>query len=232
MTRGQQSITVALVATMILIGISCSGETPEPATPPAEAEPAPAAGDGQTQVPLTGLLPDDRGADLPPGHPPVDSSTAVPPPPPAEAGAALDWAAPEGWVEVPPSSSMRKAQYRVPGPGGDAECVVFYFGPGQGGDPMANAIRWAGQFQQPDGRPSTDVMTTETRTVGDRSVLTVEVTGTYTNPMVDNVARPDHMLLGAIVEGPDANWFFKLTGPTSTVSAQRDAFGALIESVR
>ena len=127
---------------------------------------------------------------------------------------------------------MRKAQYRVPGPGGDAECVVFYFGPGQGGDPMANAVRWAGQFQQPDGRPSTDVMKTATRTVGERSVLTVEVTGTYTNPMVDNVARQDQMLLGAIVEGPDANWFFKLTGPISTVSAQRDAFGALIESVK
>ena len=27
-----------------------------------------------------------------------------------------------------PSSSMRRAQYRVPGAGGDAECVVFYFG--------------------------------------------------------------------------------------------------------
>ena len=29
---------------------------------------------------------------------------------------------------------MRRAQYRISGSGGDAECVVFYFGPGQGGD--------------------------------------------------------------------------------------------------
>jgi hypothetical protein len=53
------------------------------------------------------------------------------------------WDVPEGWTAVPPASSMRKAQYRVPGPGGDGECIVFFFGVGQGGDPMANAVRWA-----------------------------------------------------------------------------------------
>ena len=151
---------------------------------------------------------------------------------PAAGDSRLQWSTPEGWVEVQPSSSMRIAQYRVPGSGGDAECVVFYFGPGQGGDPMANAVRWAGQFSQADGRNSTDVMTTDSQTIGDRSVLTVEVTGTYTNPMTDNVARPDQMLLGAIVEGPDANWFFKLTGPESTVSSERAAFEKLIGSVK
>ena len=46
---------------------------------------------------------------------------------------------------------MRHAQYRVPGGNGDGECIVFYFGPGEGGDPMSNARRWAGQFDQPDG---------------------------------------------------------------------------------
>ena len=70
----------------------------------------------------------------------------------------LRWDVPDDWIVEPPTSGMRFAQYRVPGPAGDGECVVFYFGPGQGGDPMANAVRWAGMFTQPDGSSSVDRM--------------------------------------------------------------------------
>ena len=65
----------------------------------------------------------------------------------------LSWTTPEGWVEEEPTNAMRKAQYRIPGEAGDSELVVYYFGPGQGGDPMANCERWAGQFVQPNGAP-------------------------------------------------------------------------------
>jgi hypothetical protein len=222
-------VSVVSLAVLLALASSCGGDGADSPTPPAPA------GDGRPQVPLTEPLAGGSG-ELPPGHPPVDeaggASAAVTPTAPATGESLLRWSTPEGWVEERPSSSMRVAQYRVPGTGGDAECVVFYFGPGQGGDPMANAVRWAGQFRQPDGRDSTEVMKTETRKTDDRSVLTVEVTGTYTNPMTDNVARADQMLLGAIVEGPDANWFFKLTGPESTVSDERAAFENLIASVR
>jgi hypothetical protein len=44
--------------------------------------------------------------------------------------------------------------------------------------------------------------------------------------------KPGYALLGAIVEGPDANWFFKLTGPAATVDAQRQAFEAMVGSLR
>jgi len=44
--------------------------------------------------------------------------------------------------------------------------------------------------------------------------------------------HPGYMLLGAIAEGPDANWFFKLTGPEATVEAQRAGFEALLKSLR
>ena len=40
------------------------------------------------------------------------------------------------------------------------------------------------------------------------------------------------MLLGAIVQGPDANWFFKLTGPRDTIEANRSGFDSLIGSMR
>jgi hypothetical protein len=142
------------------------------------------------------------------------------------------WEVPEGWIEDPPSSNVRRAQYRVPGAAGEGECVVFYFGPGQGGDPMLNALRWASQFQQPDGGESSEVMVTREIEVGGIPVLLVELRGTYSNPMVGDRALPNHMLLGAVARGPDANWFFKLTGPEATVEAQRAAFEGLTKSLR
>lgn len=173
---------------------------------------------------------------MPADHPPIgdagtDALQLAPVPESAGTGeAALAWTAPAGWVAEPPANTMRRAQYRVPGPGGDGECVVFYFGPGQGGDPMANAERWADQFS------GGTEMATRTETVGDVEVLWVERTGTYQAGsmmgMGQGVSKPDWALLGAIAEGPDSNWFFKFTGPKATVDAEREAFGAMIGSLR
>ncbi|HEX6739030.1 MAG TPA: hypothetical protein VF310_12195, partial [Vicinamibacteria bacterium] len=59
--------------------------------------------------------------------------------------------------------------------------------------------------------------------------------GTYTpSPMGGPATGPKsgYMLLGAIVEGPDANWFFKMTGPAATVRAERTAFEKMIAGIR
>ena len=129
---------------------------------------------------------------------------------------------------------MRRAQYRVPGPGGDAECVVFYFGPGQGGDASSNAMRWASQFRSPDGRGSAAAPQTAEIQVGDLEVTTVEIEGTYSGGMggAAGGGKPGYRLVGAIVAGPDANWFFKLTGPGKTVADQKGAFEGMIRSLR
>jgi hypothetical protein len=177
---------------------------------------------------------------LPEGHPPIGQtppSGIVPPPAGSGAGAsALTWTVPEGWVAETPSSNLRKAQYRVSGSGGDGECVVFYFGPGQGGEPMANAIRWANQFTQPDGRSSEEAMRTEQIQVDGIPVMLIEVTGTYSGggPMMGGPAQeqPGHMLLGAVAQGPDANWFFKFTGPEATLTEQKEAFRGMVQSLK
>jgi hypothetical protein len=150
--------------------------------------------------------------------------------------AVLVWSAPDGWVAETPKSPMRKAQYRVPGATGDGECAVFYFGPGQGGDPMANARRWATQFRQPDGQSSEDRLKTSDLVVGSIKVLLVEVKGTYLGGMqmggLQQPEKPGHMLLAAVAEGPDGSWFFKFTGPEKTVEGQRGAFEEMIRSLR
>lgn len=175
---------------------------------------------------------------LPSGHPPVGGAGGA-------GGAATDapqravisWVTPAGWKQEQPSSGMRYAQFRIPGLDGDpddAECAVFYFGPGQGGSPKDNADRWISQFVQPDGSSSESRSKTELKTVNGKQVMFVEVGGTYTPAtmgMPGGEAKKDYALLGAIVSGPDAPWFFKLTGPRRTVDANRSAFTEMIASI-
>ena len=178
-------------------------------------------------------------SELPPGHPAVsapqgDTGIASPPPGSGTGVAGLTWEAPVDWVAEPPRNAMRKAQYRVPGSGGDGECVVFYFGPGQGGDPQSNAKRWAGQFTRPNGGSALEAMRTEQIEIEGIQVLLVEVSGTYSGGMMGgpSLELVDHRLLGAVAQGADANWFFKFTGPASTVGEQQEAFMTMIRSLR
>jgi len=216
----------AMAFALILLTGGCSAPADEGASAGAQVAP-----------------PIEAGAELPPDHPPLaqrQDQMIAPVDPSAGTGASgMSWDVPDGWVAEAPANSMRRAQYRVPATGGDsrdAECVVFYFGPGQGGDAMSNAERWANQFIQPDGASSVERMKSETRGVGGIEVLEVEVTGTYQSggPMMGGSGEqlPDYMLLGAVASGADANWFFKFTGPRATVEANRAAFDALIGSLQ
>ena len=112
---------------------------------------------------------------------------------------------------------------------------MFYFGPGQGGGADANAARWASQFRGSGGSPVGDLKRSQLK-VGDTSVLLVEVTGTYVGGGMGGSSnepeRPNYMLLGAIAEAPDANWFFRALGPRATLEAQRKAFESMIRSIR
>lgn len=176
--------------------------------------------------------------ELPAGHPPIQQPdpTSMMPTPVVTAGNVLTWTRPEGWVDEPPANAMRQSQYRVPGGAGDGECVVYYFGAGQGGGPMANAERWAGQFTQNDGSPSIEAMKTEQIVVNGLDTLLIEVGGTYSSGGMMTGApaqtMPGYKLLGAVVEGPDSNWFFKFTGPEATVDENAEAFRGLIDSVQ
>jgi len=103
---------------------------------------------------------------------------------------------------------------------------------GQGGDVQANVDRWASQFKSASGESSPPSVTEGS--VAGMKVLKVTIEGTYTpSPMMggDMTPKPGSLLLGAIVEGPDSNWFFKCTGPKKTMEAHRSEFDAMIGSI-
>jgi hypothetical protein len=153
----------------------------------------------------------------------------------AESAAGIRWTAPAGWKAEGPRP-MRAATYSIAPAAGDtagAECVVNFFGPGQGGGVDANIERWKGQVQGPDGKPATAKI--DKRTVRGVPITIIDSSGSYTGmggPMMASPkVVPGYRLLGAIVEGPGGNVFFKLTGPAKTIASQQKNFDRLLASI-
>jgi hypothetical protein len=151
--------------------------------------------------------------------------------------AGLRWTAPEGWRAVNPSSSMRVAEWALPKAEGDAEdatLVVFHF-PGTGGSVQANLDRWYSQFEQPDGRPSSEVARVSTRTVDGMRVTITDVSGTFAGGGMmggpPSAPKPNHRMVAAIAETDGGPWFFKLTGPGATVERWRASFDQFVVSL-
>lgn len=156
----------------------------------------------------------------------------------AGAQVALRYDAPAEWIAVEPSSAMRVAQFQLPRvaeDNEDAECTVFYFG-GEGGTVEANLDRWTNQMLQPDESPSADVATTTSFEVAGMPVTVLDVPGIYAAAVLPGSKmryyKREFRLKAAVVESPDGPYFFKLTGPSRTVTRWESDFNALINSVR
>lgn len=150
-------------------------------------------------------------------------------------GAGIKWTAPASWKSEA-DRPMRLATYTIAAATGDpegGECIVSYFGQGQGGSTEANLDRWSGQFLQADGKPSKNAKI-EKKTVHGLKVSTIDVAGTYTGmggPRAQGAPKAGYRLLGAVVEGPQGTVFFKFTGPAKTVAQNQSQFDKLIASL-
>jgi hypothetical protein len=154
----------------------------------------------------------------------------------AESAAGLRWTAPASW-KAGAARPMRAATYSIPLAAGDqgvAECVVNYFGPGQGGGVDANIERWKGQVLGPDGKPAAAKI--DKRTGRGVPITLIDATGTYIGmggPMTGgSPPAAGYRLLGAIAEGPGGSVFFKLTGPAKTIAAHQKNFEQLLTSIQ
>jgi hypothetical protein len=152
----------------------------------------------------------------------------------AESAAGIRWTSPSEWKAQGPRP-MRAATYSVPLTDGDqgiAECIVNYFGPGQGGSVEANVERWRGQMLGADGKPA--LAKIDKPSARGIAITKIDASGTYTGmggPMAAAKPVAGYRLIGAIVEGPGGNVFFKLTGPAKTIAAQQKNFDQLLASI-
>jgi hypothetical protein len=155
---------------------------------------------------------------------------------PAASGS-LTFTAPKGWHSRTAASTMRVAEYVLPGAAGaseDAELVVYYFG-GTGGSVDANVQRWLGQMQQPDGRSTADVAVRDARTIKGLKVSTLDVSGTYVAEVRPGATErhhsPNFRMRAAIVETPKGPFYVKLVGPAKTIAAWDGAYNEFLGSL-
>jgi hypothetical protein len=146
----------------------------------------------------------------------------------------LAFSVPEQWQSQPPSTSMRLAEYTVPGPAGAASLVVYRF-PG-GGSAKANVDRWIGQFQGANGASARDTAVVQSSERGGLTLTSLDVSGRYEGTQMPGApAQPaiaDARLLALVVEGRDDPYFFKLQGPAGTVGTWVEAWAQLTASVQ
>ncbi len=133
---------------------------------------------------------------------------------------------PSTWTQEQPSSSMRLAQFVVPGSkeGAHADLVIYFFGAASGGGVRANIDRWVGQFVE-KGRTARESKGTSANGAYDL----VSVTGTYNKPVGPPIMRksqptPNQRMLAAIVQTAKGNYFIKFTGPKKTLNSAEKAF--------
>ena len=153
------------------------------------------------------------------GSPQAAAAEATPP-------KALQWLAPDGWVEARPRP-VRLVTFEV-GPAAEAECYVTVLG-GDGGGVELNVNRWREQMGlDPLGREA--VAELPTITLAGREAPWVELTGVYQG--MRGEARPDWMLLAAAALLDEEAVFVKMVGPEAVVRAERDRFIAFCGSLR
>lgn len=218
--------TMIAVTAIVSAGAFAAGRSTSPAASVATTGPG---GMHAEPPPPVNAAPDDtqEQEELPPGHPAIGSS--------ADLGAGhgdhgnlaatdITWKVPERWQQMPNTSSMRIATYRIPRATGDtADADVSVTQAGGGID--ANVDRWIGQFGA-DAKAKSKVTK---KKVGDFNVTIVEAEGEYGG--MGGKTEAGQGLLGAIVETPDAPHFFKIVGPKKTVQSARGELDSLLSSI-
>jgi hypothetical protein len=149
----------------------------------------------------------------------------------------LKFTPPPGWEPRTASSTMRVAEFVLPGrddAAKSAELVIYYFG-GSGGSVDANIQRWLGQMQQPDGKPSSAVAKRQTRTVNGLALTLIDVDGTYVAEVRPGATEkhnsPGFRMRTAVVETPRGPYYLKLVGPAATVAAWNASFDEFLGSL-
>ena len=212
-------VTPAALAALALV--TACNKPPEPI--PAEQSASTSTASAMPAMPAPGA------PGLPPGHPAMPGNAAAAAAGTGAAAAADDLAydAPASWVSAPNPSPMRKATFKIPKAGGEAEDAELAVSSAAGGVD-ANIKRWEQQFGDAKAK-------TELRTINGLKVTIVEIKGKIAAGgmmgMPGSAAKDNQMLLGAVVDAGDRQHFFKMVGGEKTVTAAKKDFDKLVSSL-
>jgi hypothetical protein len=148
----------------------------------------------------------------------------------------LKFTVPSKWQGEPAENPSRAGQWRVApslGQEGESgEVVVLYFGPGVGGTTKENVESWIGTMFNAEGHPAAaEVKHHETNGL---KISQVVIFGAYNQtvfmPGIPPQSKQNYGLLGAVIETPQGNIYWRMTGPESLITANLPLFNKVIDS--
>ena len=154
------------------------------------------------------------------------SQTPTAPTPGEGKGPIASYKVPDGWKEVPSSSSMRLFTFQV---GEQTELSVIVLG-GNGGGMRPNLDRWRGQMGEQPLSDAEYQALTQIEVFGAKVPL-LEMRGKFSDGMTGR-AFDDAAFFGVSAEQPDGAFFFKFTGPYAEAQAHRQEFLDFCASLR
>jgi hypothetical protein len=149
----------------------------------------------------------------------------------------LQFIVPSKWQPQAADNPARVGQWLVPplhGEGDPGEVVVFFFGHGLGGSTADNIAGWLGTVFNASGHPAAGEV--KSHMMGAFKITQVTVFGTYNQivslPGIPPRPRPNYGLLGAVIENPQGNLYWRCTGPEPLITASIPLFNKIIDSVK
>jgi hypothetical protein len=134
------------------------------------------------------------------------------------------WNLPGNWTEKAPGPMLFKSYTAVDKDGQTANVTVSFF-PGDVGGTFANVNRWRGQMGLPPvGQDDLATVTQTLETDSGKGTL-VDFTGTDAR-----TGQPGRLVAIMLPHG-DNTWFYKLSGPVSTVENQKPGFVKFVQTV-
>lgn len=142
----------------------------------------------------------------------------------------LKLAVPVEWVQAPGASAMRKAEFMLPGPGGDVTLVILRFA-GGAGTAEQNIARWTGQMTLAEGTQA-ETIAVEANGL---KIGGVDLRGGFAGQSMPGAppspAVADARLLAVAIEGSGDPYYFKLVGSAKTIDVWAPAWTALLSSL-
>jgi hypothetical protein len=146
----------------------------------------------------------------------------------------LDFNLPSDWIEEPPASNMRLAQFLIPS-NDEVDAIELVVFNRIGGSLNQNLERWAGQFKAEIGGEKGELIQSR-ETVNGLNVTFASIHGTYSvsgpGMTFSGVEKPNYKMFAAIIESPTGNYYFKAVGPINAIDQRSDELKDFIRTVR